>query len=94
MLLCVFLRVFTIGSLLGVESSSQRVLDRWCRLLRCRCRAGFEFFDCLLFEHSESADSVVVRGSSSSSAWLGFTSVHVVLSDQVMLSPSCCSNPL
>ena len=83
---CVFLE-----SLFDVESSSRRVSVRWCRLLRCRvllrCRR-------LLSEHSESADSVVVGGSSSSSAWVGLTSVHVLSSDHVMLSPSCCSNPL
>ena len=88
---CVFLCVFTIGFLLDDESSLRRVLERWCRLLRCRCLLWCRR---LLLEHSESAGSVVVRDSSSSSAWLGFISVHVLLSDHVMLSPSCCSNPL
>ena len=57
----VFLCVFTIGFLLDDESSLRRVLERWCRLLRCRCLLWCRR---LLFEHSESAGSVVVRDSS------------------------------
>ena len=56
-----------------------------CRVLLRRRR--------LLLVHSESADSVVVGGSISS-AWVGLTSVHTIPSDHLMLSPSCCSNPL
>ena len=79
-----------LGSLFDVESCSRSVSMRWCRFLRCRvllrCRR-------LLLVHSESADSVVVGGSISS-AWVGLTSVHTIPSDHLMLSPSCCSNPL
>ena len=82
---CVFLE-----SLFDVESSSRCVSMRWCRFLRCRVLLRSRR---LLLEHSESADSVVVGGSSSS-AWVGLTSVHVLSSDHLMLSPSCCSDPL
>ena len=62
----VFLRVFTIRSLLVVITSSRRVLVRWCRLLRCPCLSGSKFLRFLLPESSELADSVAVWGSSSS----------------------------
>ena len=79
-----------LKSLFDVESSSRCVSKRWCRFLWCRDLLRSRR---LLLEHSESADSVVVGGASSS-AWVGFTSVHVLLSDHLMLSPSSRSDPL
>ena len=89
----VFLRVFTIRSLLVVITSSRRVLERWCRLLRCRCLSGTKFLRFLLPESSELADSVAVWGSSSSVRSASIR-VHVSPSHQVMPSPSFCNFPV
>ena len=58
MLRFIFLRVSTNRSSPVVNVSSRRVLERWCRLLRCLCLTGSESLRCLLIESSELADSV------------------------------------
>ena len=92
-LLNVFLLLFAIRSSLVVSTSSLRVLEWRCRLLRRRCLTGSRTLRGFLLGASELADSVA-EWDTTSPARSATIRVHVSPSLQTMPSPSPCNVPV